>query len=89
MKIGDRVVCPIVHLNGTSKDELIRPRQEFYAALQEAERKLAAMAPNGRDYYVQPGLLEKAQAQYDRRLEVLAGLLAEIEAEIDGIDGQG
>ncbi len=89
MKSGDRVVCPMVHWNGTSKDELIRQRQEFYAALQEAQRQLGAMAPNGRDYYVQPGLLEKAQAQDERRREVLAGLLAEIETEIDGIDGQG
>lgn len=87
--MATNVVVPIVHLNGTGKEELLRQRLVFYEALREAEKKLCDMTPNGRDYYVEPGRMEKANAQHRQRLLTLAGLLAEIELEIDSIDQQG
>ncbi len=87
--MATNVVLPIVHLNGTSKEELLRQCLAFHTALREAERKLCDMTPNGRDYYVEPGRLEQANAQHRRRLLTLAELMAEIELEIEGINGQG
>lgn len=82
------LIAPIVHLNGTSKESLLEARQEVYDALNEAYRALREIAPNGRDYYVKPGLMEKAVEQHRRRQQVLDDLMKEIEAEMEAIDGQ-
>ena len=76
------IVIPIVHLNGTSRKSLIAQREEFYSKLFSAARALCEMGPNGRDYYPEPGRMEKAIAQHERRLSILRDLLAEIETEI-------
>ena len=86
MSVKVEVVTPIVHLNGTSRAELLRQRLDLHLALRDAEAKLCAASPNARDYYVQPGLWEKALAQHERRLRVLGGLRAEVEAEIREVD---
>jgi hypothetical protein len=79
-------VLPIVHLNGTSQESLIEQRAAFYRALGAAERALQDMAPDGRDYYPEPGRMEKARAQHARRLAVLGALRTEIEAEIASLE---
>jgi hypothetical protein len=84
--VETQVVVPIVHRNGTSRESLIEQRASFYRALQEAEKTLQGMAPNGRDYYPEPGRMEKARAQHDRRRAVLGALRDEIEAEIAILD---
>jgi hypothetical protein len=81
-----QVVLPIVHLNGTGCETLVNQRLSLYHALQNAIEKLRQMAPNGRDYYVQPGLYEQALAQHDRRMAVLGAMLQEIETEIIELD---
>lgn len=81
-------VVPIVHMNGTSKAELIRLRDDAYAALNFAYRVLKLMAPNGRDYYPEPGKLELAIAQHTKRLQSVADLQASIETEMEAIDQQ-
>lgn len=43
------VVLPIVHLNGTSREQLMEERLNARDALQEALRALCRAAPNGRD----------------------------------------
>ncbi len=80
------VISPIVHLNGTGREELLRQRLELYHALQEVETKLGQASPNARDFYVEPGRWEKALAQHERRLGVLGGLLDEVVAEINQIE---
>lgn len=80
---GQEIVCPIVHLNGTSREELIELRTEFVHALREAMLKLEAMSPNGRDYYLEPGRFDKARTQHVRRQKMLGDLKAEIAAEVD------
>jgi len=75
------IVTPIVHLNGTSKDALLEQREDVYQALRTVECALCQMAPNGRDYYPEPGRMEKAQAQHKRRMGMVGMLLEEIEAE--------
>jgi hypothetical protein len=44
-------MVPVVHLNGTSKDELIKQLLDAGNALNAAVYKLGAAAPHGRDYY--------------------------------------
>jgi len=80
------VVLPIVHLNGSGREALVNQRRDVYHALQQSVEKLRQMAPNGRDYYVQPGLLEQAIAQHERRMATLGALLQEIETEIIELD---
>ena len=81
------VVTPVIHFNGTSACELVRLRSDAYDAIQEAARVLANMAPNGRDYYPKPGLMDKAVAQHQRRMQTLRDLMQEIENEIATIEG--
>ena len=77
---------PTVHLNGTSKDELVQQLNDLYLALGDAMDVLAKAGPNGRDYYPDPGRMEKAIMQHQRRGQVLRDLRAEIEEEIRLID---
>jgi recombinational DNA repair ATPase RecF len=79
-------IVPIIHLNGSGKQNLMEARQGLCHALREAERALREMAPNGRDYYPVDGLFEKAVAQHRQRQQTLQRLLAEIEAEMEMID---
>lgn len=80
------LVLPIVHMNGTSKEELIAQRCELSQALSDAITALASAAPNGRDYYTVPGLLQKATEQHRNRLSILTAMLGEIQEEAILID---
>ena len=79
-------ILPIVHLNGTSRAALIDQRVEAGRAVREALDKLHEMAPNGRDYFLKPGLFEQARAQHERRAAALRALFNEIEAEYLALD---
>ena len=74
-------VLPIVHMNGTSREDLVSQRCEALTAIRDAMGSLARMTPNGRDYYPVDGLLQEAQEQHQRRYLLLRGLADEIEAE--------
>ena len=76
------LILPIVHLNGTSRKELIAMRCKASNCLREAIEELSAMGPNGRDYYPVQGLFDQARDQHVRRLEVLKGVYREIAAEV-------
>lgn len=82
------IVLPIVHLNGTSAQELIEQRCEMINALHDAGKALARMAPNGRDYYPKPGLMDQAVKQHDRRMKTLKELIEEIDHEVTVLDRQ-
>ncbi len=82
-------VIPVVHLNGTSKEMLLRPVVAIVAGLNTVLNDLRDMAPNGRDYYPVPGLMDKARDQYldwDKRVRAL---LEEMQNYEEGIDQQG
>ncbi|HSW45457.1 MAG TPA: hypothetical protein VLM89_07795, partial [Phycisphaerae bacterium] len=85
----NELILPVVHMNGTSKKELLEQREAVYRALRNVEKALCQMAPNGRDYYVVPGSILQAQAQHERRLAAIAGLMDEMTKEADGIYKQG
>jgi hypothetical protein len=82
------IVSPIVHCNGTSAAELLDLRETAYAALDAAAAALCQMAPNGRDYYPQPGLMTQADAQHRRRVQAIRDIMQEIEAECFAISDQ-
>jgi hypothetical protein len=83
-----KVVVPIVHLNGTSAKSLKDALDKTYDALTAVMDALREGGPNGRDYYLEPGKLDKAIAQQRRRMETVKALQDEIEAEMVGIDEQ-
>lgn len=79
------VVLPIIHQNGTHPDRLIQALADFRYELSSLKDKLGTISPNGRDYYQDPGTMNLAVEQHQRRAKVLKDLLAEIDAEILGI----
>lgn len=80
------IVLPIVHLNGTSCEELIRQRESVYDALQKVMDALRGMGPNGRDYYLEAGRMQKALDQHQRRCAHVAALIEELDIEIGELD---
>lgn len=82
-------ILPIVHMNGTSREALVQCRADAIDKLHMAGIALALMGPNGRDHYPEPGLMDKAVQQHDRRINALKALIAEIEAEMVAIDRSG
>jgi len=81
-------VCyPLVHLNGTSKQQLIDGLCEAYAKLCDAYDALKQAAPNRRDYYPLPdNWWEAAQAQHRERLLAIDAIRDSLQAEIEAID---
>lgn len=81
---------PTIHLNGTSKDELLRQISEAYDALGTAYDKLSEMAPNGRDYYPQgPDAFHKAQHEHLARVQQVSDIRKELFQLADQIDSEG
>jgi len=59
------MLCPTVHLNGSSPKNLYEDAVEARRAVEDALEKLRAVVPNGRDYYPQgPDAINTAQEQY-------------------------
>lgn len=83
------LILPIVHLNGTSKNDLIEQHCEAGRALRDAMKALENMAPNARDYYPIPGRFEQARAQFERRYQAVRAIYDEIQAETIAIDEIG
>lgn len=79
-------VAPVVHLNGTSREALKASREVLLHALNDADRKLAEAAPNGRDYYPVVGLMDQATRQHAYRQGLLRELISSVETELLAID---
>ena len=73
------LTVPTVHLNGTSRDELLRQVQDAGQALWQAIDALAKAAPNARDYYPQ-GVVAypAARGEHDRRCQALRKVYHEL-----------
>lgn len=84
---------PTVHMNGTSKSELMEQLAKAGFSLQAALDALAAAAPNGRDYYTQDGgsgnALTDATREHRRRLEDIHGVLVQIQEIHEHVADQG
>lgn len=84
----ETVVAPIIHLNGTSAERLVEALSNTYSALFDAYDKLRQCAPNGRDYYQEPGRMQLAEAQHTRRQHLIWNLMDELEREMELIQEQ-
>lgn len=74
--------APLVHLNGTSGEELLRVLQEAAGAVFKARNDLSFAAPNQRDFYpLEDGAWLRALHEYSDRSQKLA----EVEAELDAL----
>ena len=71
---------PTVHLNGTSKKELLGAIEEAYSAINDAIAKLAQTSPNGRDYYPQgPEAIYTAQLEHAARVQADKQVIKDLE----------
>ena len=72
---------PTVHLNGTSRDELLRQLLDADLALSTALAKLRQASPHARDYYVSqdPDAFKKARSQHDARCKAIFDVRNEIQ----------
>jgi hypothetical protein len=86
MTVKIDVVTPVIHLNGTSKEELLNLREDAYAALDAAASALRQMAPNARDYQGWEDF-ERARAQHAARVKALRDVQKAIEDECAAING--
>lgn len=83
---------PTIHLNGTSKKELLDGYRAAYSALGDAIEALRKTAPHGRDYYVQSDdarALATAIDEHQARLAKLVLIRDEIEAIAVAVQEQG
>lgn len=84
------MIVPTVHLNGTSKDELLRQVRDAVKALKPAIDALIEAGPNGRDYYLAgPDALREAQNEHHLRLSRLRSVREELEGLYEAIEEQG
>jgi hypothetical protein len=81
-------MIPTIHLNGTSREELISQLRTAGEALLEARRALENAAPHGRDYYPQgKGAIQQAQTEHYERLRRIDDVYEELMVIWRGIRG--
>jgi len=74
------LVKPTIHLNGTSRTEMLGSYQDACSAISTAMRRVNATCPNGRDYYPQGNdVLARAIEQHVDRVVRLQSVLAELQ----------
>jgi hypothetical protein len=73
---------PTIHMNGTSRADLLEANREAMGAVQVAMAAVCRAVPNGRDYYPQGSDAWKAAAA-EHRARIVA--LEKIEAELEAI----
>ena len=85
---------PIIHLNGTSKDDLLQQYLDAGHALKAALTAMSMAAPNGRDYYpagYYPGgsdTYATARSTWDAHLAHVREALAECQETAEYIADQ-
>lgn len=82
----ERLCLPTVHLNGTSREELIRQRIESGTAILNAINVLSANGPHMRDYYVVPGSWKGAREKHGERIRTLDRIYNELRDEYDALN---
>jgi hypothetical protein len=80
---------PTVHLNGTSKDELMRQLGAAISAVHHAGVLLGEAAPNGRDFYTQGAeAINDAKREHEARLTKLHEVWRELTTIADAVSDQ-
>lgn len=82
-----KLLAPCIHMNGTSKQDLMGALENAYSKIGEAQDALRLCAPNGRDYYViGDNAYAIAREEYWDRMRMLENIRTEIEAIVGGIE---
>lgn len=83
------MIAPRIHLNGSSKDSLLRGYVLAAEAVRKAMDAIAQAAPHGRDYYMQgPAAYAMARHDHEARLRDLNRIRDELESLCFAIDQQ-
>ena len=82
----ETIITPIIHLNGDRRETLQNKLEAAYAAVCAAMDALRQCAPNGRNFYPEPGRMSKAETQHQARMEHLGAVYRSLEAESIQID---
>ena len=83
---SDTLIMPTVHMNGTSKKDLLEGYCKIIHALHAALKALQDEHPNMRDYYTQPtGTFERVREQHRSQFMRINSVLQEIETIAEGI----
>ena len=80
------VITPIIHLNDDRRETLLEQLKRACLAVGDAMEALRQCAPNGRNYYPEPGRMQRAEAQHQTRMEHLLAVYTSLEAEAIQID---
>lgn len=86
---------PTIHLNGTSKKELLQNIDNAFDKLNDAIYALCECAPNGRDYYIglKAGVthdrLQQAASEHAKRMSALYLVKSELQYLAEEIHKQG
>ena len=90
IRVSSSLAVPTVHLNGTSKQELLEQQSNARHKISEAITALRHTAPHGRDYYVQGNsAFREAQKQHCNRVRQLEAVLNELLQISLAVDKQG
>jgi hypothetical protein len=82
------MIFPTIHLNGTSKAELLEQLSNAYSALTDAQQALCNCAPNGRDYYPQgDDAIKQAGKEHRARIDAITLIQADLMKIAEHIDG--
>lgn len=82
------MMIPTVHLNGTSRRELIKLQLDAISKLREAIDVLGLAAPNGRDFYVQgPDATNRATAEHALRVARVQSVMDELQDIAEAVYG--
>lgn len=82
------LAVPLVHLNGTSSETLLRQNEVAVGALEQALQSLCRAAPNARDFYPRPEGFEPARREHDARVAKLREVLDELIAIGESVQAQ-
>jgi hypothetical protein len=85
------MILPTIHMNGTSKNDLLEGWLKMSHALNAAITAMVEEGPNGRDYYTQgDGVFYKAQDEQRERIKKIAAVKEEIDTIVEHIaDAEG
>jgi hypothetical protein len=84
--MSQEIMIPMVHLNGTSKKELVSQYDNAIQALETALDVVLKSAPNGRDYYPKgPDAYEIARKQHYSRTAKINQVINELTSIVEEI----
>jgi hypothetical protein len=83
------MIYPTIHLNGTSKKQLLEEYSDACAALHKAIFKMERLTVHDRDYYPQgPEIGERARKEMRERIKAVLAIRLSLMAIMSHIDQQ-